>query len=116
MPNAKKILSYLLIALVLSLSVKFQGNAVSEIPTSDNDRSAAFFSVYGGVNSLFIQPTEKSTSAQFSSIDLRANFLLRRIVALLPTVPNVATESVAQSLSFRECRVAYVIYPFHDFP
>lgn len=116
MQRAKTILSYLLIALVLSLSVKVQGNVVSGSTPAERDWSQSYFSEYNGINSLYLQPTDKSVSAPLSVIDFRANFSLRRAISLLSTPHYVTSVSVARELSLKVCRVAYVIYPFHDFP
>ena len=115
MQKARIIISYLLVVLVLSLSVKVQGIVVSESANTVKDWSHAYFSESRGVNSLYLHPAHKSMAAPLPVMDFRANYLLRKVILLQPTPRFVATVSTAQRLSLQVSRVAYVIYPFHDF-
>ena len=115
MKNARSLLAYILVALVISFSVGGENVVFSETSIAQNERSDAYFSEHSSINSLFVQPTVSTIAGHFVAKQVLSSFLLSKAVLLLPTPQYHSTLCVARSLSVQQRRVAYVIYPFHDF-
>ncbi len=115
MQRARQIFSYLLIALVLSFSVRANCVVFAENHVAPTNQSTTSFNTYLGLESLYIHSTDNATHAPLVVKHLKSVALLRKVVLLTPTQQFYSTQCVARNLLLQQNCVAYVIYPFHDF-
>lgn len=114
MQKIKSILSFVLLALVLSISFHIEGMAYSDISKTERN-TASCLSNSTGLKSLFILPTDIKTNTPLSFQTIKPVFLLVREVFLSPAPYCHSTIFIAYKLSLQTWHAAYIIYPFHDF-
>ena len=115
MQRTRTIIAYFLIVLVLTFSAKADCLVFPEGSAAHQEQSNSSFSEYSRLSSLYVHSTDNTAHAPLAVKHLKSVALLKNVVLLLPTQQFYSTQSVARNLLLQLKRVAYVIYPFHDF-
>lgn len=115
MQQARTIIAYFLIALILTFSAKADCLVFPESSVAHHEQSNSSFNEYSGLSSLYVHSTDNTAHAPLAVQHLKSAALLKNVVLRLPTQQFYSTQSVARNLLLQLKRVAYVIYPFHDF-
>ena len=115
MQRTRTIIAYFLIVLVLTFSAKADCLVFPEGSAAHQEQSNSSFSEYSRLSSLYVHSTDNTAHAPLAVKHLKSAALLKNVVLLLPTQQFHSTRSVARNLLLQLKRVAYVIYPFHDF-